>query len=239
MPTRHQLGSRRTSGIDGDIEQLRLEVSDMLGQPVHVSNLRLPAVSQSRSVVVLAGGTGGAMLARGMADVVGSEQLTVIANTGDDIEIYGAHVSPDPDLITFWLADRIDAQGWGLEGDSSHVMDALRELGEEIWFNLGDADLAIGIQRAAALRSGMRLTEAQALLAAHLAPLGQVLPMSDHPVRTRVLAGGRWWPLQEFLIRARGKQGEIEVEDVLFRGARVAGTTPEVLAMRSPRLARS
>jgi LPPG:FO 2-phospho-L-lactate transferase len=180
-------------------------------------------------VVVLAGGTGGAMLARGMADIVGPGQLTVIANTGDDIEIYGAHVSPDPDLITFWLADRINAQGWGLEGDSSHVMDALRRLGGEIWFNLGDEDLAIGIQRAAALRSGMRLTEVQALLAAHLAPLGQVLPMSDSPVRTRVLADGRWWPLQEFLIRAHGKQGEIEVEDVQFRGARVAGTTPEVL----------
>ena len=179
--------------------------------------------------MVLAGGTGGAMLARGMADVVGGEQLTVIANTGDDIEIHGAHISPDPDLITFWLADRIDAQGWGLEGDSSHVMDALRELGEEVWFNLGDEDLAIGIQRAAALRGGMRPTEAQALLAAHLAPLGQVLPMSDNPVRTRVMARGRWWPLQEFLIRARGKHGELEVQDVQFRGARVAGTTPEVV----------
>ncbi len=176
--------------------------------------------------MVLAGGTGGAKLARGMADVVDPQGLTVIANTGDDIEIYGAHVSPDPDLITFWLADRINAQGWGLAGDTSHVMEALRELGEEIWFNLGDQDLAIGIKRAAALRNGMRLTEAQALLAAHLAPLGQVLPMSDNPVRTRVLAGGRWWPLQEFLIGARGKG--YEIEDVQFRGAGVAGTTPEV-----------
>ncbi len=177
-------------------------------------------------MVVLAGGTGGAKLARGMLDVVGSERLTVIANTGDDIEIYGAHVSPDPDLITFWLADRIDARGWGLEGDSFHVMEGLRALGEEIWFNLGDADLAIGIRRAAALQAGMRLTDAQASIAAHLAPLGQVLPMSDDPVRTRVLADGRWWTLQEFLIRARG-QGRID--DVQFRGAGVAGTTPEVL----------
>jgi LPPG:FO 2-phospho-L-lactate transferase len=65
-------------------------------------------------VVVLAGGTGGAKLARGMLDVVGAERLTVIANTGDDIEIYGAHVSPDPDLVSFWLADAIDERGWGL-----------------------------------------------------------------------------------------------------------------------------
>ena len=80
-------------------------------------------------VVVLAGGTGGAKLARGVADVAGAEHLVVIANTGDDIEIYGAHVSPDPDLVSFWLADLIDERGWGLRGDTFAVMDALRGLG--------------------------------------------------------------------------------------------------------------
>jgi LPPG:FO 2-phospho-L-lactate transferase len=93
-------------------------------------------------VVVLAGGTGGAKLARGMQDVVGAERLAVVANPGDDIEIYGAHVSPDPDLISFWLADLIDARGWGLEGDTFNVMDGLRALGVDVWFNLGDRDLA-------------------------------------------------------------------------------------------------
>ncbi len=105
-------------------------------------------------VVVLAGGTGGAKLARGMLDVVGPEHLTVIANTADDVELYGAYVSPDPDLVTFWLADRIDDRGWGLAGDTFHVMDGLRELGVEVWFNLGDRDLAIGLQRADTLRRG-------------------------------------------------------------------------------------
>ena len=177
--------------------------------------------------MVLAGGTGGAKLARGMLDVVGAERLTVIANTGDDIEIYGAHVSPDPDLVTFWLADQIDARGWGLEGDTFNVMDGLRELGEEIWFNLGDRDLAIGIQRAEALaRRRTADGRAQSDCARELGVDAKVLPMSDRPVRTRVLSGGRWWSLQEFLIRARG-QGEID--DVQFRGAREAGTTPEVL----------
>ena len=162
-----------------------------------------------------------------MLDVVGPERLTVIANTGDDIEIYGAYVSPDPDLVTFWLADRIDARGWGIDGDSFTVMDTLRELGEEIWFNLGDQDLAIAIRRAQALTHGRRLTDAQRELGARLGVGATVLPMSDRPVRTRVLADGRWWTLQEFLITARG-QGE--VQDVQFRGAREAGTTPEVLA---------
>jgi LPPG:FO 2-phospho-L-lactate transferase len=176
------------------------------------------------SVVILAGGTGGAKLARGMLDVVGDD-LVVIANTGDDIEIYGAYVSPDPDLVTFWLADRIDERGWGLRDDTFNVMDGMRELGIDVWFSLGDRDLAIGLERARQLDSGMRLTDAQAALAAALGVRARVLPMSDVPVRTRVLADGRWWPLQEFLIQ---HQGDGEVLDVDFRGRRAAPPTAEV-----------
>ncbi|MGZ4341410.1 MAG: 2-phospho-L-lactate transferase [Solirubrobacteraceae bacterium] len=176
-------------------------------------------------VVVLAGGTGGAKLARGMLDVVGPGCLTVVANTGDDVEIYGAHVSPDPDLVTFWLADRIDERGWGLDGDTFNVMEGLRELGVDVWFNLGDRDLALGIERARMLDDGARLTEAHAMLAEELGVKAQVLPMSDRPVRTRVLANGRWWPLQEFMIKARG---EGPVADVAFRGAAAAAPAPEV-----------
>jgi LPPG:FO 2-phospho-L-lactate transferase len=190
-------------------------------------------VSPPGPVVVLAGGTGGAKLARGMLDVVGGEDLVVIANTGDDVEIYGAYVSPDPDLVTFWLADRIDERGWGLDGDTFAVMDGLRELGVEIWFNLGDRDLAMGIERARALDDGSRLTEAQAQIASALGVRARVLPMSDRPVRTRVLTDGRWWPLQEFLFR-HGGQGL--VQDVDFRHVRAAGPTPEVLdALRTAR----
>jgi LPPG:FO 2-phospho-L-lactate transferase len=183
-------------------------------------------VSPAGPVVILAGGTGGAKLARGMLDVVGPGELTVIANTGDDIEIYGAYVSPDPDLITFWLADRIDERGWGLADDTFAVMDGLRSLGNEVWFNLGDRDLAIGIQRARRLDDGARLTDAQASIAEVFDVGATVLPMSDKPVRTRVLADGRWWPLQEFLIR---RHGEGSVQDVDFRHVRAAAPTPEVL----------
>jgi LPPG:FO 2-phospho-L-lactate transferase len=109
-------------------------------------------------VVVLAGGTGGAKLAAGMAAALEPGELVVVANTGDDVECYGAHVCPDPDLVSFWLADRIDARGWGLEGDTFHVMDGLRELGVEVWFNLGDRDLAYGVRRAELLAGGARLS---------------------------------------------------------------------------------
>jgi len=178
------------------------------------------------AVVVLAGGSGGAKLARGMLDVVG-EGLTVIANTGDDIEIYGAYVSPDPDLCTFWLADRIAERGWGLREDSFAVMDGLRELGAETWFRLGDRDLAIGIERARRLGEGARLTDALVELGAALGLRARVLPMTDEPVRTWVRARGRWMPFQEFMIR---EQGEGPVQDTVLRGIGRALPTPEVLA---------
>ncbi len=177
-------------------------------------------------MVILAGGTGGAKLARGMLDVVGGDSLVVIANTADDIEIYGAYVSPDPDLVTFWLADLIDDRGWGLRDDTFKVMEALRGLGREVWFGLGDRDLAIGLERARRLDAGERLTDAQAALATTLGVSARVLPMSDRPVRTRVLAAGRWWPLQEFLIK---QHGHSDVLDVDFRGRRAATPTPEVI----------
>jgi LPPG:FO 2-phospho-L-lactate transferase len=177
-------------------------------------------------VVVLAGGTGGAKLARGMADVAGAEALVVIANTADDVEIHGAHVSPDPDLVTFHLADRVDARGWGLDGDTFHVMDGLRALGAEVWFELGDRDLAIGIERARRLAEGARLTDAIAELGAALEIPGRVLPMCDEPVRTRVRAGGVERPFQEWMIRARAAG---PVEDVTFDGIAAARPTPEVL----------
>ena len=132
-------------------------------------NLYSGAVSSP--VVLLAGGTGGAKLARGLLDEVG-EELVVIANTGDDVEVHGGYVSPDPDLVLYWLADRIDERGWGLRDDTFVVMDALRALGEEVWFNLGDRDLAVCLQRARRLGEGARLTETLAELAQALGVRG-------------------------------------------------------------------
>jgi LPPG:FO 2-phospho-L-lactate transferase len=169
-------------------------------------------------VVVLAGGTGGAKLARGLLDVVGDD-LVAIVNTGDDVEIYGAYVSPDPDLVTFWLADRIDERGWGLRDDTFHAMDQLRELGVDVWFNLGDRDLAMGLRRAERLRAGATLTEALAELGSAFGVRARVLPMADQPVRTRVLARGRWVDFQAFMIRERG---EGPVDGVEYAGVEAA-----------------
>ena len=186
----------------------------------------------SAPVVVLAGGTGGAMLARGMLDVAG-EDLVVIANTGDDAEVHGGHVSPDPDLVTFWLADAIDARGWGLRDDTFTVMEALRALGEDVWFNLGDRDLAFCLARARRLAAGDRLTAcADALRRAYGVP-ARVLPVSDEPVRTRVRAAGTWHDFQAYMIRAGAPE---PVEAVEYAGAALAAPTPEVVeALREAR----
>jgi LPPG:FO 2-phospho-L-lactate transferase len=175
-------------------------------------------------VVLLSGGTGGAKLARGLLDE--ADELTVIANTADDVEIYGGYVSPDPDLVTFWLADRIDERGWGLAGDTFHVMEGLRELGDDVWFNLGDRDLALCLRRARRLAGGARLTEAIDEARQALGVTARVLPMCDEPVRTHVKARGTWHPLQEFMIRERAAG---PVEDVEVRGVEHARPTPDVL----------
>jgi LPPG:FO 2-phospho-L-lactate transferase len=184
------------------------------------------AVSEQQDVVVLAGGTGGAKLLRGMAEVVAPERLVAIVNTGDDIEIYGAHVSPDPDLVTFWLAGQIDERGWGLDGDSFLVMDALRALGSDVWFNLGDRDLAWCIERARMLAAGASPTQALAQLCKRIGVAQRVLPMSDEPVRTWVRSPEGWRSFQEFMIcdRAGGP-----VEGLEFRGAEQAQPTAQVL----------
>jgi LPPG:FO 2-phospho-L-lactate transferase len=160
-----------------------------------------------------------------MLDLVGAD-LTVVANTADDIEIYGAHVSPDPDLVLYWLADRIDGRGWGLRDDTFTVMEAFRELGEDVWFNLGDRDLAVCLQRAVRLAAGAGLTETLDALRASLGVPARVFPMSDDRVRTRVRHDGRWWTLQEYLIKARGAD---PVDGVEFEGSAAARPVPEAL----------
>ena len=176
------------------------------------------------SVVLLSGGTGGAKLARGLADVC--DNLTVVANTGDDVDVYGVHVSPDPDLVTYWLADAIDERGWGLRGDTWQVMDALAAAGRPHWFRLGDRDLAMCLIRTERMRAGASLTEAHGAVVEALGVEARVLPMSDEPVATWVTTGGRALPFQEFMIVERA---EGPIERVELRGLERARPSDAVL----------
>jgi LPPG:FO 2-phospho-L-lactate transferase len=151
----------------------------------------------------------------------------VVANTGDDAEVYGVHVSPDPDLVTYWLADEIDERGYGLRGDTWHVMDALEAAGRPVWFRLGDRDLAMCLIRTEELRAGRRLTEAHAAVVEALGVPARVLPMADEPVATRVIYGGRSLPFQEYMIVDRAAP---PVEGVELDGLERARPTDDVLA---------
>ncbi len=168
-------------------------------------------------VAVLAGGTGGAKLAAGLAELT---DVAVIANTGDDIDIYGVHVSPDPDLVTWWLARIIDERGWGIAGDTFEEM----KRQDDPWFQLGDRDLELCRLRTDALRTS-RLTEAHARVVEAVGVKQRVLPMSDDPVRTQVRTPRGLRPLQEFLI-VDGAAGPIE--EVVLDGVDAARPTPEV-----------
>lgn len=180
-------------------------------------------------VALLSGGTGGAKLARGLLDVVGAENLTVIANTGDDAWVYGAHVSPDPDLVTYWLADAIDARGYGIRGDSWQVMDALATAGRPTWFRLGDRDLALCLVRSELLAAGASLTDAHAAVVRAMGVGARVLPMCDEPAPTTIAARGRVLPFQEFMIVERAS-GPLE-------GVGLAGATPGPIAASATLLA--
>jgi LPPG:FO 2-phospho-L-lactate transferase len=178
------------------------------------------------NIAILAGGTGGAKLAAGLQAVVG-DGLSVIANTADDCEVHGLHVSPDPDLCTYWLAAQIDEErGWGIAGDTFTVHERLVELGAPGWFSLSDRDLAACLYRTHFLAEGGTLTAAQSQIARGLGVEAAVLPMCEQRVRTTVLTPAGRRGLQEFLIL---DDGAAQIEGVEVDGLPEASATGEVL----------
>jgi LPPG:FO 2-phospho-L-lactate transferase len=176
---------------------------------------------------VLAGGTGGAKLAAGIQDLLG-EGLSVIANTADDIEIAGVDVSPDPDLITYWLSGEIDEErGWGIKDDTFTVFDRLVRLGAPDWFRLSDRDLATCLYRKEFLSEGGRRTDAQAQIARALGVTAHVLPMCEERVRSQVRTAEGWRGLQQYLV---AEHADAPVEEVRIEGITDAHATREVIA---------
>lgn len=178
-------------------------------------------------VVELAGGVGGAKLAEGLAAHLG-EDLTVVVNTGDDLELHGLSIWPDHDTVAYTLAGLDDeVRGWGLRDETWTVMEGLWALGDSAWFRLGDRDLATHIWRTDRLRTGARPTDVARGLAAALRIASTILPMTDQPVRTEVLTDDGWLEFQEYFVH---RHQEPDVHEVRFRGIEEARPTPEVLA---------
>ncbi len=178
-------------------------------------------------IVALAGGTGAAKLLRGLASVTDPARLFVVGNTGDDLEWWGLHVSPDLDSVTYALAGLLDpVRGWGRRDETFHCQDAMARYGHETWFQLGDRDLATHLHRTALLRRGAPLSAATRAVTEALGVAARIVPMSDDPVRTEILTPDGWLSLEEFFVRERA---EPKVHDVTYTGAHAARPAPGVL----------
>src|SRR5215472_8082249 len=173
-------------------------------------------------ITVLAGGVGAARFLQGVVQVVPQEQITVIANTGDDREFYGLHVSPDVDIVMYTLAGIVNqAQGWGIQDDTYTTMQQLTSYGNESWFQLGDRDLATHIHRTNLLRQGKTLSEVTEILCRYYGLLKEnnqvrILPMSDQTVATHIQTPVGLLYFDEYLVKRRCAD---EVQDVIFVGA--------------------
>ena len=177
------------------------------------------------TVVVLAGGVGGAKLAHGFAQLGLGKRLAIIVNTADDFELYGLAISPDLDTVLYTLAGIANpVTGWGILGDTANTLAMIGRYGQPTWFWLGDRDLATHILRTERLRRGARLTEVTRELAAALGVTARILPMCDEPVRTVVRTPDGDLPFQEYFVRRRQQDPVLAVR---FEGIEQARPTLE------------
>lgn len=179
-------------------------------------------------VTVLSGGVGGVKLVEGLTELLPAEAITVVCNTGDDMELWGLHISPDVDTVLYTLSGVVNRnQGWGVDSDSYEALEMMKRYGEPGWFLLGDRDIATHLLRTQQLREGRRLSEITADLATRLGIRARVVPATDDPVRTMVLTPDGELDFQTYFVRRRF---EPPVEGVRFEGADDARPSPEAAA---------
>jgi LPPG:FO 2-phospho-L-lactate transferase len=179
-------------------------------------------------IVALAGGVGAAKLLRGLVDVIAPETLTIISNTGDDIELYGLHISPDIDIVAYTLSGLVDEErGWGMRGDTFECLAMLQRYGEATWFNLGDRDLGTHILRTQRRRLGQSLTDITAAFCQALGLSVRILPMSNQPVPSLIRTPAGLFHFQEYLVQRGGQE---QVLEVIYHGVEQAQPAPGVCA---------
>ena len=178
-------------------------------------------------IVVLTGGTGGAKFVDGLRQVVPAKELTIIVNTGDDLEWWGLYVSPDLDSITYVLAGLLSKErGWGVKGDTFFCLQAMEELAQPIWFHVGDRDLAVHLLRSKLLREGKTLTEATLEIASQLGVQASILPMCNSRVETRVDTPAGDLSFEEYFVQ---RWYQDPVNSIRFAGITEAQPAPGVI----------
>jgi LPPG:FO 2-phospho-L-lactate transferase len=177
-------------------------------------------------VVCLSGGVGGAKLARGLYDVLGSD-LTVVGNVGDDLEVLGLHVSPDLDSVLYALTGLNDEErGWGRAGETWRALESARGWGGDAWFQLGDLDIGLHLVRAAALARGEPLSSVSGELTRAAGVDASLLPATDDRLRTQIVTPAGTFSFQDWFV---GRRHEDEVDGVLYDGADRATPAPGVV----------
>ena len=178
-------------------------------------------------ITALAGGVGAARFLSGLVRVIPEEDLTVIVNTGDDIELYGLHISPDIDIVMYTLAGIVDEEkGWGIKGDTFHCLKMLRKYGYKTWFNLGDKDLATHLHRTSLMTKGLKLSEAADKMRRALGLKVRILPMTDDRFETWIETDSDSMHFQEYFVKRGAKD---RVLNVKFVGAETAKPAPSVV----------
>ena len=178
-------------------------------------------------LTALAGGVGAARFLTGLVKLVNGKDLSIIVNTGDDIELFGLHISPDIDIVTYTLAGIVNEEkGWGIRGDTFHCLETLKQFNREAWFNLGDKDLATHIFRTDLLKNGLKLSDVTAQVSHALGLKVTILPMTDDKFETRILTEMGSVHFQEYLVKRAAKD---EVLGVEFIGAESANPAPGVV----------
>ncbi len=178
-------------------------------------------------VTAIAGGVGASKFLAGLCRAMPPEDVTVIVNTGDDIEMFGLYIAPDLDIVTYTLAEIVNpATGWGIAEDTFHCLDRLLAYtGSERWFNLGDRDLAAHIFRTAGMRAGRRLSEMADELRQRLGVATRILPMTDAHVPTTIVTDEGELHFQEYLVRRRAQP---RVREIRFENIASAAPAPGV-----------
>jgi LPPG:FO 2-phospho-L-lactate transferase len=178
-------------------------------------------------VAVLSGGVGGARFVQGLLDAIDPAGVTVIGNVGDDLEVFGLHVSPDLDTLLYTLGGVSDEErGWGRADETWNALETAGELGAEAWFQLGDRDLGLHLARAEALERHEPLSAITERFARALGIAGRILPATDDRLRTWIETDDGELPFQEWFVHRRH---EPEVLGVRFEGAETAHAAPGVL----------
>lgn len=176
-------------------------------------------------ITVLAGGTGSVKIVRGFASELG-EDLTIVSNVGDNIWLHGLYICPDLDTVLYGLAGILSEKGWGIKDDSFSFLDQMEKLQQDVWFKLGDRDIATHLLRTALIKQGRNLTEITDWMTKKFSVPEKIFPATDSQLETIIVTDQGPMHIQEFWVKHHGNP---KVRDIRYNGAENATANPDLL----------